>query len=72
MSITHLLAAAGVAPGDLYSAVDAAAIMRCSLRTVQRLVQHGRLHAFRRGRYIVGITHAALASYLEGKNGGHE
>lgn len=72
MDISQLLTAAGIAPGDLYTVSETAAILRCSIRTAQRLVQRGRVPAFRRGRRIIGITHAAIAAYLGGKNGGHE
>lgn len=72
MVLTELLNARGMEPRGIYDPHTAAALLGVHCVTVRRFIREGQLPALRRGRSIIGITHAALAAYLEAQNGGRK
>jgi len=70
MVLTELLNARGMEPQELYSTAIVAAVLGVHRVSVCRLINRGDLQSIRRGRRIIGITHAALAAFLEAKNRG--
>lgn len=62
--LDRILAAHAVEPRAIYPVPVVADILSVRDQYVRQLIRQGKIRALRRGRGIIGVTHADLAEFL--------